>query len=53
MVILKKRLFRVFSKVNFTNSTHMLINLIQPKHGLEMEPQKNLTVYCGCGKLKK
>ncbi|XBQ84167.1 hypothetical protein PSOL_07020 [Candidatus Phytoplasma solani] len=43
--------YRLIKRVNFSDSSHMLINLIQPKHGLEMEPQKNLTVYCG--KLKK
>ncbi|CAP18613.1 conserved hypothetical protein [Candidatus Phytoplasma mali] len=43
--------YRLIKRVNFSDSSHMLINLIQLKHGLEMEPQKNLTVYCG--KLKK
>ncbi|MDV3167239.1 MAG: hypothetical protein Q8784_02360 [Vigna little leaf phytoplasma] len=41
---------QLVQKINFSDSTHMLINLVQPKHGIVMEPT-NLNIYCG--KLKK
>ncbi|MGI3136056.1 MAG: hypothetical protein ACN23H_00505 [Candidatus Phytoplasma vitis] len=42
-------MFKFF--LNMKKEDIMLINLIQPKHGIQMESQTNLNVYCG--KLKK
>ncbi|WP_284928312.1 hypothetical protein [Candidatus Phytoplasma sp. AldY-WA1] len=36
---------KLINKVNLFDSTHMLINLIQPKRGLD--PNKYLNIYCG------
>ncbi|WP_017193365.1 hypothetical protein [Vaccinium witches'-broom phytoplasma] len=36
---------KLINKVNLFDSTHMLINLIQPKRGLV--PNKYLNIYCG------
>ncbi|WP_227807101.1 hypothetical protein [Mulberry dwarf phytoplasma] len=39
--------YRLVKRVNFADSTHMLINLIQPKHDIGIQPLTNVTVYCG------
>lgn len=36
---------KLINKVNLFDSTHMLINLIQPKRGLD--PNQYLNIYCG------